>query len=124
MSRRLGRIDDERNPRLSRNLPDLADRLNRACYVADVGDRDQLRIGANGFANILRIDQAARAFNGDAGGREPTVIFHCLERAKDGVVVDLGADRMALPARINQSFESQIESVRAVEIEDKVLGSL
>ena len=56
----LGGVDDEGDVVLAGDAADLAERLEGAGDVAGVGDGDELRVGADRFADVVGIDQAGR----------------------------------------------------------------
>ena len=122
MASRLRRVDDEGNPRLTRDLPDLADRLNCPRHIADMRDGDQPGIGLEGLANVLRIDNSRRAIHRHPRRRGPPALFHRANGAEDRIVINVRADDVAPGVRIDQSSDRQVQGIGAIEREDKMLG--
>ena len=124
MPGRLGGIDDEWNPRLAGDLPDLADRLNCSGDVADVGDGDEPGVRPNRLANIARIDQPIGRIDRHARGRRPAALLQRAQGSQDRVVIDVRADCMAFDIRVDQTPDGHIERIGAVKRKDEMLGPL
>ena len=118
----LGGIDDEGDVVVAGDAADLRDGLDGSRHITDVGDGDQARVGADSSGDFLGIDQASGGIDGDASLLDPAAVGHGIQWAKDGIVIDVGADGVATLLRIDQALDGDVEGVGTIEGEDEMLG--
>ena len=120
----LGDVHDERDAVTAGDLADCSDGLDGAGDVAGVGDGDEAGVGPDGAGDVIGIDEAVCGIDGDSCLFDQAGIYKRIERAKDGVVIDLGAYGVSFVGGVDETFDREIESIRAIEGEDEMLASL
>lgn len=124
MSGGLCDVHDKGNPMALRDLSDFANGLNRAGHIAGMGNGDEPGVGANGAGDVIGINQSGCRVNGHSRLLDQAGVHKSVQRAKDGIVIDLGADGVTLAIGIDESLDGQVQRVGAIEGEDKMLASL